>query len=535
MLSTHLKKISQPVIYPKLLNDFLTISANKYPGKTALICNETAMTFSELESASNRFANLLRSENINRGDRVIILLDNSIEVIVSLFGILKNDSVFVILSSSTKSRNLSYIIENSGASLLITDFNRKQIAHEAMLDSKSECRLLWVGEKGKNENIENNSDLYWEDISDYSDEITFRSENIDIDLAALIYTSGTTGRSKGIMCSHKSIISAARSIIQYIENKPEDIILSVLPLSFDYGLYQVLMSIIFGGTVIIENGFLFINKVLQVIGKYRVTGFPIVPTILTMILNLKNLSKYDFSSLRYMTNTGAALPVEHIKRMRAQFNHVRFYSMYGLSECKRVSYLPPDELDKKPGSVGKAIPNCEVFVVDEENRKVKPGKIGELVVRGSNLMSGYWNDPELTNKKFVNLNNGLERWLFTGDYFKQDEEGYLYFIGRKDEMIKCKGERVSPKEIEETICELSSVAEAAVIGIDDIVLGQAIKAFVVPINGLKISPSEISKHCSALLEDFKIPKYIIIVDNLPRNSNGKIDKKSLLLQSEKDS
>jgi len=290
----------------------------------------------------------------------------------------------------------------------------------------------------------------------------------------------------------------------------------------------VLMSFIFGGTVILEKSFLFINEILKSIEKHRVTGFPIVPTILAMLLNLKDLSKYDFSSLRYMTNTGAALPVEHIKRMRSIFPDVRFYSMYGLSECKRVLYLPPDQIDRRPGSVGKAIPNCEVFILDENNNEVPAGAVGELVVRGSNLMSGYWNAPELTGKKYRTGKNGIEKWLYTGDYFKQDEDGYLYFIGRIDEMIKCKGERVSPKEIEETICELKEVSEAAVIGIEDIVLGQAIKAFVVTSPGSTINSNEIMRHCANSLEDFKIPKYIRIVQLLPKSSNGKVDKKSLL-------
>ncbi len=530
-MNTHLKRIVSPISFPRLLDDFLTISANNYPEKAALICIDRRITYKSLEETTSQLANFLNANGIGRNERVIILLDNSIEVVISLFGILRNDSVFIILSSSTKPRNLSYILQDSAASLIITDTKRKEIVREVFSDEKIKSRVLWIGNKEDVDDLPGEKFLYWDTIAKYDVEISKTRKNIDTDLAAFIYTSGTTGRSKGIMCTHKSMVAAATSIIQYLENKPEDIILSVLPLSFDYGLYQVLMSIIFGGTVIIENGFLFINDILKIIEKYRVTGFPIVPTILTMMLNLKNISKYDFSSLRYMTNTGAALPVEHIKRMRMQFNHVKFYSMYGLSECKRVSYLPPDEIDKRPGSVGKAIPNCEVFVVDENNKKVKPGEIGELVVRGSNLMSGYWNDPELTWKKFRNAADGNDKWLYTGDYFKQDEDGYLYFIGRKDEMIKCKGERVSPKEIEETICILSSVAEAAVIGVDDIVLGQAIKAFVVPVNGIEISPSEISKHCACSLEDFKTPKYIEIVFELPRNSNGKVDKKSLLLQS----
>ncbi len=526
-MNTHLKKIDSYVFYPRLLDEFLTVSTRKYPNKSAIICEERKLTYSELEETSIKLANLLRRYGAARGDRVIILLDNSVEAVISLFGILKNDSVFIILSSSTKARNLAYVLKDSKAAVLITDEKRKEIVKEVLSDEEVHCKIMYINNKDEIIVEQKDREFSAESLDKYKSTLEKAKRNIDIDLAALIYTSGTTGRSKGIMCTHKSMVSAARSIIQYLENKPDDIILSVLPLSFDYGLYQVIMSVIFGGTVVIQNGFLFINDILKAIDKYRATGFPIVPTILAMILNLKTHTNYNLSSLRYMTNTGAALPVEHIKRMRTLFPDIRFYSMYGLSECKRVSYLSPDEIDKRPGSVGKAIPNCEVFVVDENNNRVKSGDIGELVVRGSNLMSGYWNDPELTARKYRRGNNGEEKWLYTGDYFKQDEDGYLYFIGRKDEMIKCKGERVSPKEIEETICELHSVSEAAVIGVEDIVLGQAIKAFVVPAGGATVSANDVLKHCSSCLEDFKIPKYIEIIESLPKNSNGKIDKKSL--------
>ena len=516
------------MFFPKLLQDFLSLTAKASPDKSALICADRLMTYAELNRNSTQLANLLQQNGIKRGDRVIILLDNSIEVVVSLFGILKNDSVFIILSSSTKSRSLNYILKDSGALLIITDVKRKNIIDEVFSDPKIDCKVLWIDGDEQSKLVSKHEYLFWDNISKYHTDLSTPSCNIDIDIAALIYTSGTTGRSKGIICTHRSMVSAALSIIQYLEIESSEIILSVLPLSFDYGLYQVLMSIIFGGTVIIKKNFLFINEILKDIEKYKVTGFPIVPTIITMLLNLKNLSKYDLSSIRYMTNTGAALPVEHIKNIRSVLPHVKFYSMYGLSECKRVMYLPPDEIDLRPGSVGKAMPNCEVFILDEKDEKVAAGVVGELVVRGSNLMSGYWNAPELTEKKYRHGKNGFEKLLYTGDYFKQDENGYLYFVGRIDEMIKCKGERVSPKEVEETICELKGVAEAAVIGIDDIMLGQAVKAFVVLTQDTNIDSKTILQHCANSLEDFKTPKYVEIVNSIPKSPNGKIDRKSLL-------
>jgi acyl-coenzyme A synthetase/AMP-(fatty) acid ligase len=252
-----------------------------------------------------------------------------------------------------------------------------------------------------------------------------------------------------------------------------------------------------------------------------------VPTVVAMLLNMQDLKKYDFSSVRYMTNTGQALPVEHIRKIRSLFPHIKFFSMFGLTECKRVSYLPPEEIDRRPGSVGISMPNCKVFIVDDNGREVEPGQNGELVIRGSNVMQGYWNDRELTAINYKMGNYAEDRILHSGDYFKKDEDGYLYFISRKNDMIKSRGERISAKEIESTLSSMPGVAEVAVIGIPDKTLGQAIKVFLVPKPGVKITEKETIKFCSLNLEIFAIPKYVVISSFLPKTPHGKIDKKQL--------
>jgi long-chain acyl-CoA synthetase len=350
---------------------------------------------------------------------------------------------------------------------------------------------------------------------------------IDVDLACLIYTSGSTGEPKGVVSTHQNMVSAARSIIQYIGNSEDDIILDVLPLSFDYGLYQVIMAFMFGGTIVLEKSFVYIHRVLERIAEEKVTGFPIVPTIVAMLLKLEKLDKYDLSTLRYMTNTGAALPVEHIRKLRDMFPHVTIISMFGLTECKRVSYLPPEELDKRPSSVGKAMPNCEVSVIDADGNEAQPGEIGELIIRGSNVMQGYWKDPELTAKFYKLGRYPAERILHSGDYFWRDEDGFLYFIGRKDDMIKSKGERISAKEVENTICCMDGVSEVAVIGMPDEILGQAIKAFIVSVPGSDLTEKDVLKYCTENMETYMVPKYIEFVAELPRTAHGKIDKKQL--------
>jgi acyl-CoA synthetase (AMP-forming)/AMP-acid ligase II len=351
--------------------------------------------------------------------------------------------------------------------------------------------------------------------------------NIDLDLATIIYTSGSTGNPKGVMLTHLNMISAATSITTYLENIPDDIIIDVLPLSFDYGLYQVLMAFKFGGTVVLEKSFTYPYEVIKQMVKERVTGFPGVPTIFAILLQMEDFKRYDLSALRYITNTAASLPVEHIRRLRTIFPQARLYSMYGLTECKRVSYLSPEELDHRPGSVGRGMPNEEIWVVNEKGNRVGPGVVGELVVRGSNVMRGYWRDPETTERVLKPGPLPGEKVLYTGDLFKMDEEGFLYFVGRKDDMIKTRGERVSPKEVENAIYGLEGVVEVAVIPVFDDILGQAIKAFVVQRNGYPMTEKDVLRQCKKELEEFAIPKYIEFRASLPKTSSGKIDKLAL--------
>jgi acyl-CoA synthetase (AMP-forming)/AMP-acid ligase II len=353
------------------------------------------------------------------------------------------------------------------------------------------------------------------------------SSNIDLDLATIIYTSGSTGDPKGVMLTHLNMVSAATSITAYLENREDDIILNALPLSFDYGLYQVLMAFKFGGTVVLEKSFTYPYQVIQKMIQEKVTGFPGVPTIYAILLGLKDLDKFDFSNLRYMTNTAAALPPAHIERLRKAFPHATLYSMYGLTECKRVSYLPPAELDRRPSSVGRGMPNEEVWVVDENDHQVGPGMVGELVVRGSNVMRGYWGLPDETARVLKPGKYPGEVILHTGDLFKTDEEGFLYFVGRKDDMIKSKGERISPREIEQCLCGLEEVAEAAVIGVPDEILGQAIKAFIRRHDDKQLTENDVLKHCKINLEDFMVPQSVIFIDSFPKTSTGKIDKLAL--------
>jgi amino acid adenylation domain-containing protein len=512
-----------------LLQNFLEESAHQFPNKIALALKGERLTYQEIDQRANNVAKLLRSQGIQRGDRVSIFLDNSIESVISLFGILKADAVFLMLSPLLKPAKLGYILNNCQTKALVTHVNKLNILSEAMQAVPSLKFIVFAGEKGKVPVIHVPKSISWSEIDllASNSESQTPNANIDLDLATIIYTSGSTGNPKGVMLTHHNMISAATSITTYLENVHEDIIIDVLPLSFDYGLYQVLMAFKFGGTVVLEQSFAYPYEIIKKMIKERVTGFPAVPTMFAILLQMEDLKKYDLHSLRYITNTAASLPVEHIQRLRGIFPQAKLYSMYGLTECKRVSYLPPDELDRRPGSVGRGMPNEEVWIVDEIGRRVGPGIVGELVVRGSNVMKGYWGDQETTDRV---LKPGVlpgEKILYTGDLFKMDEEGFLYFVGRKDDMIKTRGERVSPKEIENVLYGLKGIVEVAVIPVPDDILGQAIKAYVVQRNGYSLTEKEILKHCKYELEEFAIPKYIEFRNSLPKTSSGKIDKLSL--------
>jgi long-chain acyl-CoA synthetase len=523
---------------PTLVHEWLSRSARRFPDKAALICGRQRWTYRALNHRSDHLAAALMDAGVRRADRVVVLLDNSAETVISLYGILKAGGVFVILAGSLKGAKLRYILENSGANVLITHTSKAKVISDALGEGSSDRKVIWVGRSARIPKEMSGFSLSWDEIfSDFEDKISDMPDSrlprcIDVDLATLIYTSGSTGEPKGVMSTHHNMISAARSIIQYIGNIEDDVILDVLPLSFDYGLYQVIMAFMFGGTVVLEKSFLYLHSVLERISQEKVTAFPIVPTIVAMLLKLQDLKKYDFSTLRYMTNTGAALPVGHIQKLRQMFPHVTIISMFGLTECKRVSYLPPEELDRIPSSVGKAMPNCEVFVVDEEGRQVAPGQTGELIVRGSNVMQGYWRDPEMTAGTYRDGQYPSGRILHSGDYFRQDARGFLYFLGRKDDMIKSKGERISAKEVENTISGMEGVAEVAVIGMPDEILGQVIKAYIVPTPRVELAEKQVLKYCAAHMETFMVPKYIDFMDGLPKTPNGKIDKKQLKAKAE---
>ncbi|WP_452006672.1 class I adenylate-forming enzyme family protein [Azospirillum largimobile] len=507
-----------------LVHQFLTDTARRDPDRTALIAGDARRSFAELDRESDAVACALQSAGIARGDRVAVMLENSIEYVAGLFATLKAGGVFVPVNPSTKADKLTYLLADAGVRVLIAPAALARQVLPALEAVETPPAVLWVG-AGLPAGA---AGLLYADAVAGQHRQPVDPGLIDQDLAAIMYTSGTTGRPKGVMLTHANYVNTSWAISTYLENTPDDVVMCVLPLTFGYGLSQVMTGIRVGFTLVLERSFAFPMETLKRMVQHRVTGLPGVPTVFSTLLGLDAAKTADLDCLRYLTNAAAPLPAAHLRRLRERFPQAVFHSMYGMTECcTRISTLSPAELDAKPASVGRAIPNCEAFVADEEGNRLPPGQMGELVVRGANVMRGYWNRPEETARRLRRGPRG-ETLLFTGDLFTQDAEGHLYFVSRKDDVFKCRGEKVSPREVENALYELDGVLEACVIGVPDDADGLAVKAFLVPRDGASLSEAAIRQHCRGRLESHLVPKFIEFRDSLPKTDSGKIRRAELV-------
>ena len=498
---------------------FLEASARRHPDKTAIVAGGERVSFSALDARASRLAAWLQGRGVARGDRVVIFADNAIEAVVSLFATLKAGGVFSLVNPSTKADKLAFILGNCRPAALITQGRIAAVAADAAEQAGFSGARLVAGDPGGLPGATS----YQDALAGPGGPVGFAG--IAPDLAMLVYTSGSTGFPKGVMMTHANVVAASTSITTYLESAPDDIVLCALPISFDYGLYQVLMSMQVGATVVLEKSFAFPQAILNRVAEERVTGLPLVPTMAALLLRMRDLDPGAYPTLRYISNTAAALPPAHICRLGELFPTARLFSMYGLTECKRCTWLPPTELARRPGSVGIPIPGTEGWIVDEDGRRLGPGETGELVIRGPHVMAGYWENPEATAKALRPGPYPWERVLHTGDLFTADEEGFLYFVARKDDIIKTRGEKVSPKEVENVLYALPGIREAAVIGVPDEVLGQALKAIVALDPGSTLNALDIRAHCSRHLEDFMVPRFVAFVDALPKTDTGKISRR----------
>jgi amino acid adenylation domain-containing protein len=511
----------------RILGEGMICSATLHPDKIALVVEGKEYTYGQLLDTSRRVAQALLDRGLQRGDRVAVYMDNTWPCIVSIYGTLLAGGVFLMINPQTKADKLHFILRDSGAAFLLTDghlagqFTKVVAGLDALRGIISSGRLPSPAQGSVS--LESFDTVIRE--SEPLAELCFIIPN---DLAALIYTSGSTGNPKGVMQTHQAMVFAAWSLIEYLRLLEEDRILLVLPLAFDYGLYQLLMAMKLGATLIVERSFTFPGQIYKKIHEEKVTVFPGVPTIFSTMISGHQKKKLLFPTITRITNTAAALGPDYIPPLKEIFPNAFIYKMYGLTECKRVSYLEPELLDEKSSSVGKPIPGTEVFLRSPDGKTVAAGEAGILHVRGPHVMAGYWNQPERSAEVLVDGKYPGERILCTGDWFRQDEDGFLYFVGRTDDIIKTRGEKVSPLEVENVLQGIDGIKEAAVLGVDDAQLGQAIQAFVVLQQGSSLTDRKIRKICLSRLENFMVPKDVHFLDELPKTANGKIDKKQLL-------
>jgi long-chain acyl-CoA synthetase len=431
---------------------------------------------------------------------------------VAIFGVLLAGGAFTFVNPQTKAGKLAFILNDSGARFVVTEAHSEEIAKTAVAEAPGVARVFTTGSEGS----------FRESIRESAGEPSAPGTKPS-ELASLVYTSGTTGEPKGVMHSHAGLVFATESIADYLRLGADERILSVLPIAFTYGLSQLLLSVRLGATLLLERSFTFPAKTLSRLRDEEGTVFPAVPTVFATILAMSEDATYP--AVRCLTNAAAGLPPALHDGLRRVFPNALLYRMYGQTECIRVCYLEPDLLDTKPTSVGKAIPGTEAFVLDEAGAPVDPGDVGVLHVRGPHIMMGYWGAPELTAEKVQEGPD--ERTMSTHDHFTVDADGDLYFVDRSDDIIKTRGEKVSSVEVENALHDVSGIRQAAVVGVPDELLGEAVRAFVLLDEGARLTERDVIKECRTRLENFMVPREVVFVAELPHTDSGKIRKKSL--------
>jgi acyl-CoA ligase (AMP-forming) (exosortase A-associated) len=514
-----------------LVHHMLWNSASRLPDKEALVDKETRLTFQAAAKNVAGLADGLGQAGLRRGDRVGIYLENSVLQSLAIFAVSKAGGVFIPINSLLFPQQVAHIARDCGMRVLITTEGRLTALSSALNDVQSLDFALVAGEAASAEIHRPVYELT--PLFDSTGSQSQREVAIGKDLAAILYTSGSTGKPKGVMLSHEQIIAGSSIVADYLGISSADRIIGVLPLSFDAGLNQLMTAIQKGGTYV-PMTFVFAREIVKVLLAEQITGMAGVPTLWSLMAQpSSSFSREPLPDLRYITNTGGRMPQTVLATLRQMLPSTKIFLMYGLTEAFRSTYLAPEELDQHPTSMGKAIPNTEILVVNEQGQPCKPGEVGELVHRGPTVSMGYWGQPELTAKvlkphPFIAPElRDTERVCYSGDLVTVDEDGFLYFVGRRDNMIKSSGFRISPTEVEEVLFQSGTLREAAVVGIPDGTLGDVIKAYVVPRDGASIDQDVLLAFCAEKMPRYMVPKMIQIMQSLPKAPNGKVDYPAL--------
>ncbi len=517
-----------------LLHHLLSKNLATQANAIAITHKNHSLSYHEIAKQVKKQAQALVSQNLKPQQRVAIYLPKQIETVTSFFAISQAGGVFVPINPVLKATQVCHILSDCNVQILITSNARLQSLATQLGNCPDLHTIILVDHQAPDiSTYPAHRLLTWPNFLNHANKQTM-PKLIDTDMAAILYTSGSTGKPKGVVLSHRNIVVGAESVSEYLNMTENDKILAVLPFSFDYGLNQLISAILKGANCVLLD-YLLPRDVIKALDKHKITGLAAVPPLWAQLASL-NWPESINQHLRYMTNSGGKMPKSILETIQSKVPNSQFYLMYGLTEAFRSTYLPPEQLKQRPDSMGKAIPNVEVLVVREDGSLCAPHESGELVHCGSLVALGYWNDPEKTAEHFKPAPTQLKELplteiaVWSGDQVTQDEEGYLYFIGRKDDMLKTSGYRVSPTEIEEVIYTSGLVKEAAAIGIPHETLGQAILVIVSTKSIEQFNETDLINICKAQLANFMIPAKIIAVAELPKNPNGKIDRKALCLQ-----
>ena len=512
-----------------LLHHFIRDQAARRPEAVALRQRQETISYGELQTRVEAFAEGLLARGLGPSERVAVYLPKRAETVVALFGAAAAGGVLVPVNPLLKPAQVAYILKDCNVRVLVTSGDRLTLLAEGLRECH-DLHTVALVDGAPEGPLAHLRVLPGEGLARGEPGVR-PHRRIDMDMASILYTSGSTGRPKGVVLSHRNMVTGARSVAEYLENVPEDRLLAVLPFSFDYGFSQLTTAFSVGASVSLMD-YLLPRDVVKAVARDRITGLAAVPPLWVQLAPL-DWPAEAVESLRYLTNSGGAMPTQVTARLRRALPRTRVFLMYGLTEAFRSTYLPPEELDRRPESMGRAIPNAEILVVREDGSPCAPGEPGELVHRGSLVAMGYWNDPERTAERFKPAPGRppevplTEMAVWSGDTVRTDEDGFLYFVGRRDEMIKTSGYRVSPTEVEEVLYGSGLVAEAAALGLPHPALGQGIVAVVKP-RDPAFDPEALLAACKRELPNFMVPLQVVIQDTLPRNPNGKVDRRALV-------
>jgi acyl-CoA ligase (AMP-forming) (exosortase A-associated) len=512
-----------------LLHELPLFSAQRQPQAVALKDDVASLTYAALARDIERFAGALAALHVGRGERVAILLEKRFETVIASFGAPAHGAAFVPINPLLKADQVAHIVRDCSVRVLVTSAARLAMLQPALADCGSLAHVIVVDEPAPS-----GGDAFlvhrWDAVMQAAPGRGHRV--VDNDVVAILYTSGSTGKPKGVVLSHRNMVAGAKSVASYLGNHADDVLLAALPLSFDAGFSQLTTAFHAGASVALLN-YLLPKDVMKACAAHRVTGLTAVPPLWIQLSQLEWPASVR-ESLRYFANTGGRMPLQTLRALRTALPQARPYLMYGLTEAFRATYLPPEEVDRRPDSIGRAIPNTEILVLREDGTPCAPGEPGELVQRGALVAQGYWNDAERTAERFRPLpmrESGLvlpEMAVFSGDTVRCDEEGFLYFIGRRDEMIKSSGYRISPTEIEEVFYGSQIVGECAAFGVPHDVLGEAVMVVATPRDGGELDVARLQALCKERLPAYMVPARIEARQgSLPRNANGKIDRRAI--------